>query len=135
MVQIAVLENHSLFRHALKSIFEENAEIRMAGDAEYAEALFRILSRAAVDVALVSVNIPDDTTPIDAVRHIRSEYPKVKILAVANEGTSLIVSAMMKAGISGYIGKRQANRNELETAIRDIAEGRQYIGKVDRIEI
>jgi len=134
MVQIAVLESHSIFRHALKLVFENNEKIHIAGDAEYTDALFRILSRTTVDVVLVSINMPDDTSPIEAVRYIRSKYPEVKILALANEGTALIVRAMMKAGISGYIGKRQANRNELETAICDIAAGQQYIGKVDRIQ-
>jgi len=37
----------------------------------------------------------------------------------------------MKAGINGYIGKRQANRAELEKAIRTVAAGEQYTGKVE----
>jgi len=41
------------------------------------------------------------------------------------------VQSLMNAGINGYIGKRQADRVELEKAIRKVAAGGEYIGRVD----
>ena len=55
----------------------------------------------------------------------------MKIFAIANEDTRPIVQSMMKAGINGFIGKRQAKANEFENVIRQVVQGKKYIGRVD----
>ena len=54
-----------------------------------------------------------------------------EIFAMASEDTRPIVQSMMKTGINGFIGKRQAAADEFEKAIRKIAAGEQYIGRID----
>ena len=131
MVRIAVLDSHQLFRLAIITLFEHNPEIDVKGDTGSTTALFNILTQKKVDIVLLSVNQCDDILYMDIARRIRRNYPTVKILAVANEGVNATVQSMMKEGINGYIGKRQAGRYELEKAIRIVASGGRYIGKVE----
>ena len=126
-----VFDEHMLFRFGVKLAFENIADIHIAGEASHVAALLGILAQTAVDVVLLGVNIPNDSSYIDVTRHIRSDYPAAKILAVANEDTFNTVQSLMDAGINGYIGKRQANSIELEKAIRKVAAGSEYIGRID----
>jgi DNA-binding NarL/FixJ family response regulator len=131
MIQTAVLEEHVYFRLGIRFTFEGNPYIRIVGEANNGADFFKLLARTGADVALVGVNNPDDRSCVDTVCRLRLNYPDLKILAVANEDTAQVVQSMMKAGINGYIGKRQADSAELEKAIRTVAAGGQYIGRID----
>ena len=131
MIQLVIFEEQTIFRFGVKNAFEDNPDIRVTGEAGYETALFDVLSHTAADVVLLGINMPDDSSCVDVAHHIRHLYPAAKILAVANEDTSAAVQSLMDVGINGYIGKRQADRFELEKAIRKVAAGGEYIGKID----
>ena len=131
MLRLVVLENSLFFRLGIKEVFKGKPDICVAGDANINAALLGLLAYTPTDVVLIGVDTPNDTIYVNVTHHIRRNYPQIKILAIANEGTAHIVQSMIKAGINGFIGKRQANRYELEIATRKIAGGGQYIGKID----
>ena len=126
---IIVWDNYQLYSMALSS-FVHRFDYQLAGVAASVEDIFRLLSCKKVDMALLGVNLPD-TGYADVVRRIRSDYPAVKILANANEGTAEIINAMMDAGMNGYIGKRQTNEHTFLEAIEKVMNGERYIGRVD----
>ena len=131
MIRLVIFEEQTFFRYGIKNALEDNPDIRVAGEADYETALFDVLAHTVADVVLLGINIPDDSSCIDVAHHIRHNYPAAKILAVANEDTYTAVQSLMDAGINGYIGKRQADRFELEKAIRKVAAGGKYIGKIE----
>ena len=131
MIRLVIFEAQTFFRFGVKNALEDNPSIRVAGEADYKTALYDLLAHTAADVVLLGINIPDDSSCIEVVHHIRYNYPNAKILALANENTTKAVHSLMDAGINGYIGKRQANRIELEKAIRKVAAGGEYIGRID----
>jgi len=131
MIRLVIFEEQTFYRFGVKNALENNPDIRVAGEADYKTALFDVLAHTAADVVLLGINIPDDASCIDVTHLIRHNYPDTKILAVANEDTSKTVQSLMDAGINGYIGKRQADRVELEKAIRKVAAGGKYIGRID----
>ena len=131
MVHIVILEDHQLYCFGLKYHFESNPDFRIAGDARTSADFFRLLDDTPANMALIGVNLPDRNNCSDVVRRLRKTYPAIKIFAIVSEDTRPIVQSMMKAGINGYIGKRQAIPDEFENAIRKIAAGEQYIGRID----
>ena len=131
MIRLVIFEEQTFFRFGMKNALEDKHDIRVTGEAYYERALFDVLAHTAADIVLLGINIPDDSSSIDIAHHIRHNYPDAKILAVANEDTSKTVQSLMDAGINGYIGKRQADCVELEKAIRTVAAGGEYIGKID----
>ena len=131
MLRLIIIENSIFFRIGIKTAFKGNPAMYITGEASNDAALSGLLAGTPADVVLLGVNRPDDTAYLDVTRYIRCHYPVVKILAVANEDTARIVQSMMEAGINGFIGKRQADRVELEKAIRRVAAGEEYIGRID----
>ena len=131
MIRLVIFEEHTFFRLGIKNALEDKPDISVVGEAGYETALFELLAHTAVDVVLLGINVLDDSFCIDVVHHIRYNYPYAKILTIANEDTSKTVQSLMDAGINGYIGKRQADRFELEKAVRKVAAGGEYIGRID----
>jgi len=131
MVQIIILEDNTFFRIGVKYAFEGNPEIHVAADKCKDAAFFGLLERTPADVVLLGVNRPDDADCLTIVRQIRHDFPAVKILAVVDQDATRMIQALMKAGVNGYIGARQADRDELEKAIRKVAAGEKYIGTID----
>jgi len=131
MLRLIIVENSIFFRLGIKEVFEGNPDIYIAGETSNDTGLSGLLARTPADVVLLGVNRPDDLVYVDVTHHINRHYPATKILALANEDTAHIVQSMMEAGINGFIGKRQANHYELEKAIRKIAAGGEYFGKID----
>ena len=126
MIQTVILENHEFFRIGVKTVFKDNTDIRIMGEASSDKGFIRLLDYTRADVALMAVNTPYDKWCVDVVYFIRKKHPHLKILAIANENTERVVQSMIEAGINGYIGKRQTNREELEKAIRTVAAGGEY---------
>ena len=131
MIQTVILENHTFFRLGVKNVFEDNPDICITGEATNGEDFIKLLDCTQADVALMAVNTPEDYWCVDVVCFLRKKHPDLKILVIANEDTAQVVQSMMEAGINGYIGKRQTNREELEKAIRTVAAGGEYIGRID----
>lgn len=132
MIRLIVLIKDELYSDGVKFHFEGNPDMCVAGEAAGSNDFLQLLGNTPADVALLGVNNPDDHSRVDLASHIRRTYPALKILAVANEGTAKIVQSMKKAGINGYIGRKQTTRRELANAIRTVAAGKQYAGKVDK---
>jgi two-component system response regulator NreC len=66
---------------------------------------------------------------VEIARRLRSEYPDLKILAVSAENTADTITAMLEAGIHGFISKQRSSANELIEAIRMVADGVEYFGR------
>ena len=132
MIRLVVFETYPLFHIGLKVIFTGNSHIYMAGSTSDAATLFPLLTGKPEEVILLGVNPCDNNMCIDVARRIRRDYPLLKILAFADEGTEQTIRKMMKSGINGFIGKWQANSNELGKAIQQVAAGEEYIGMVNR---
>jgi len=128
MIQLAVLDEQTMFLHGIRYAFDGNHCIHVVGESHNDVSLFEIIAQAPVDVILLCVNTPKDISYTNIVRYIHHDYPTVKILVVANEDTDQIVHSLMQTGINGYISKRQANCQELEKAIHIVAAGGIYIG-------
>jgi len=132
MKHIVILENHQAYGEGIRYYFQSNPEFQLEGIASTGAEFFKILANTPADMALVGVNLPDENNYADLALRLKKEYPTIKTLAIVSEDTETIVQSMMKAGIKGYIGKRQANPQELGIALQLVASGNKYIGQIDK---
>jgi Response regulator containing a CheY-like receiver domain and an HTH DNA-binding domain len=132
MIRLVVFETYPLFHLGIKSALKDDNHIYVAGNAFDITTLFSLLTGTPEEVILLGVNPCDNNISVDVVRCIRHDYPMLKILAFADEGTEHTIRLMMKDGINGFIGKWQANCYELGKAIQQVASEEEYIGEIDR---
>jgi len=132
MIQVIVLNSELLCHDEVKFFFAGDPDICVTGEATNRKDFVRLLVDYPADVVLMDVNSPEDRSRVEVVCRIRRDFPALKILVVAGEGTTKMVRLMRKAGINGYIGREQTTRKELQKAIRKVAAGEQYIGRVQK---
>jgi DNA-binding NarL/FixJ family response regulator len=131
MTRLVTFDPQVIFGFGIKTVVKTFPDFQVVGEATGVAGLLRILIRMPADIVLIGINVPDNKDDIDTACLLREMYPHVKILAVASEDTAPVVEAMRKAGINGYIGKRQADAAELEKAIRIVAAGGEYFGTIE----
>jgi DNA-binding NarL/FixJ family response regulator len=79
------------------------------------------------DVILLDINLPD-MNGLGVARRMKSAAPSAEILLLSEHDLLPMVPQGLRAGASGYVLKSDAP-HELATAIRQVHEREQYIGR------
>ena len=128
IIQVIVVDDHTLFRMGLAAIFHAgHPNIRIVAEAEDGKTLFALLPSTTADIVLLDINLPD-MSGVEIARRLRKEYPALKILAISAENTAETIEAMLEIGIDGFISKQKSNANELAEAIHAVMDGLEYFG-------
>jgi DNA-binding NarL/FixJ family response regulator len=133
MIRTVIFENQPFFCDGLECALKDNPDICVVGKADNSRTFIKLIAETTADVALIGVNAPDLVGCINIIRHLKTEHPRIKILALANNTTVKLVESMWGEGVEGYISKRYATREELEIAIRKLAAGEIHTGEINGI--
>ena len=129
MIQIIIVDDHTLFRMGLKAAFKTDCpDICVTGEADSGERLFTLPALPAADLVLLDINLPG-MGGVETACRLRSDYPAIKILAVSAENSAKTVQAILETGIDGFISKQYGDIDELARAIRTVISGLEYFGR------
>jgi DNA-binding NarL/FixJ family response regulator len=128
LINLAIVDDHSLFRKTLKHYLSEQKNINVAVQAADILELLNKLKHSSIDVLLMDIFLPE-LRGNEALTVIRNEYPDIKILALSMCGDMNLISDLLDGGIHGYILKSE-EPEELLQAIRVVADNRLYRNKV-----
>ncbi|OFY93954.1 MAG: hypothetical protein A3K10_14905 [Bacteroidetes bacterium RIFCSPLOWO2_12_FULL_31_6] len=125
-IKILLADDHQIIRNGIKLMLKKNVEFEIVSEASSGEEVISYLERNSnrVDVILMDINMPG-MGGIKATEIITQNYKNIKILALTMHSEETFITSMMKAGALGYILK-EANTNELITAINTVASGKKY---------
>lgn len=112
-----------MFAQGLESLLRD--EFDFLGTAENGEQLVEASLRQNPDVILVDISMPV-LNGFDAVRKIREHGSTAKIIFLTMHDDATLLAEAFRCGASGYILK-QAAGEELVNAIREVAEGNNYV--------
>jgi DNA-binding NarL/FixJ family response regulator len=96
-------------------------------------ALRAALAQLLPDLLIVDVTMPH-FEPIGAIREIRQEYPKLRILVVSAHDDDVYVQGLLREGVDGYHLKEQP-LNDLRLAVAYVLAGKRWISSplVDKL--
>lgn len=127
MINVILVDDHPLMRLGVKaSLMSYKDEINVAGEASSADELFSILPDKKVDVVLLDIQMPGMSCE-DAVRKLKKDFPKLKILILSSINEDEIIYRLIKVGIDGFVPKT-TNIEKIKTAIRNVYSGLSYYG-------
>jgi DNA-binding NarL/FixJ family response regulator len=124
-IRVLVADDHALFRRALTSVFDDEADIELVGEANDGEEAIRMAAELAPDVILMDVRMPK-VLGIDAARQIKVDQPSTRIVMLTNSDEEEDLFEAIKAGASGYLLK-EIEPTEIAQAIRQIHDGHSLL--------
>jgi two-component system response regulator NreC len=124
-ITVLVADDHKIIREGLRRMIENEDDMVLLGEAEDGRTIVRLARKLTPDVIIMDVCMPN-MNGIVATRLIRSEFPKIKVIALSMYDDSRFVLNMLKVGASGYLVK-DCSFTELAQAIRTVVANKAYI--------
>jgi len=102
--RILIVDDHQMYRDALKKLINREADMEVVGEAENGEKAITLTRELLPDVILMDVKMPI-MDGAEATTRILNELPSMKILALSIYADDEFMANMMRAGTVGYILK------------------------------
>jgi NarL family two-component system response regulator LiaR len=125
-INVALTDDHRVVSHALRSFFESFPDIRVAGIAASGEELLARLAEWLPDVAVVDLLMPGGIDGVETTRRVVQSFPSVRVIALTASTDEARMTAVLRAGASGYV-RKDADPELLLKAVRSVAQGRSFI--------
>jgi DNA-binding NarL/FixJ family response regulator len=122
---VLLADDHQLMRQGLRSMLDEQENLRVVAEADEGRTAVRLAKELRPDLVIMDVTMPD-LNGFDATRQIRSENPRVKVIALSMHAERQFVMEMLGAGASGYLPK-DCPFDELLAAISAVMRGDTFL--------
>lgn len=124
MINIVIVEDHTLFREGIKSLLAANEQFNIIAEFANGKAFIDALFDYDIDVVLIDINMPI-MNGIEATQTAKIKRPDIKFIALSMNSDQKYYYEMIKAGASGFVLK-EATTDELEKAIIDVMNNESF---------
>jgi DNA-binding NarL/FixJ family response regulator len=109
-IKILVVDDHTIVRQGLARLLEEQADIRVVGEATNGRKAVDLAKELKPDVVIMDIAMPR-MNGIEAVKRIRKHLPKTKILILSMYSHEHYIHELLESGVSGYLLKDSSGRD------------------------
>ena len=124
-IRILLVEDQNILREGLRALLDTQPGLEVIGEAENRYEVLQLVEELSPDVVLLAIP-QSEPEGIEVIRSIASQMPRVKVIALTGDRGSRFVTDMFRAGASGLV-LTDCSLNELDRAIRTVANGRKYL--------
>ena len=125
IINIMIVDDHSLMREGLARILELEENIRVIAKAASGSEAIEMYKNSNVDVVLLDINMPN-MNGIDTLRHLKNMDNKAKIIMLTIYDEREYLVETLNLGANGYMLK-DSEASSLVTAIINVYDGGSYI--------
>ena len=124
--KILIVDDHDIFREALKNYINDMKDMTIAGEATNPKDACHLASAADFDLVLLDIGF-QARTGFSIIYDIKNKKPYLPVLVCSLLPEKYFGPAAIRAGASGYIMK-DTMPNEIASAIRQVVHGGVYFG-------
>lgn len=127
MYRILIVEDHPLFRSAIKQLLTKalgKVAVSEAGDAQ--EALHLVLNQA-LDMAILDINLPG-RSGTDLLVDLKRASAGLRVLVLSMFPEEQYAVRVFKAGANGYL-RKNVDPGEVVRAVKKILAGEEYVSE------
>ncbi len=127
MIRVAVVDDHPHVAIALRAMLGEIPDIQLVAEARRGSEAAALVRKTRPDVLLLDMFIEPEFDALSAVRHLRADFPELKICLLSAYLEPARVRDLLQAGVYGYILKDDDYVSRIDTIIRDLVAGEMYL--------
>lgn len=127
MSTILIADHHPITREGIRSLLSGQQELTVIGNVTNGVDLFKSLKLHSPEVLVIEIDLPE-INGITALRTIKTEFPRIKMLVYSCHPEEMYALSAIKAGASGYLSKTATAEN-LHNAIQQVARGGIFLNK------
>src|SRR5436190_13028420 len=121
MIAVGIVEDDAGIRRSLEWLLKSSPEFSCAGACASAEEAWRVLPKAAPEIVLMDINLPNHSG-IECTARLKEMLPSTQVVMITVYAETEKVFNALRAGASGYILKRATPERILQ-AIREVHAG------------
>lgn len=126
-VQIALLDDHPLFRQGMRYILQSLPFVESVVEAGTYAELLALCRQRLPDVLLLDLQMPGMDGP-EVAERLLAEFPGLKIIVLSMFSADKFITQMMKLGARGYLPK-DVGQQELTQALEAVLTTGNYFSE------
>lgn len=129
-VSIFLVDDHAIYRAGIRAHLQEAGCFtpKIIGEAgSGAEFSAALKSGLIPELIILDIVLPD-TTGVEIARHLKNNYPEIKIIMLSSEVSPELIHELLDIGVEGYLGKL-AQIEDIKTAVCSVMGGVPYYGR------
>lgn len=123
-MNIYIVDDHQIVIDGLEVMLGFESDFEIVGTQSDSSKVIEDLQKLAVDILLTDTNMPK-LSGAELTKQVRSQFPRIRILALSMNTEGESIREMVAAGVNGYVLKH-SSKQELILAIKTVAEGKKY---------
>lgn len=124
MIRIALVDDHSLFRHGLKMLLDMCPDFEVVADAASGEEFLEQITSTRPDVVFMDYAMPGLNGAQTTARAL-AIYPDMKVITLSMFGDSVYYTEMVECGAKGFMLK-DSGFDEVVEAVETVRSGGSY---------
>ncbi len=125
MLSILVVEDHALFREALRGVVQALGATEVIEARDFAQACARLAQEPPIDLLLLDLRLPD-RCGLGTVRELRSLHPALPLVVISADEDPQSMREALDMGVMGYIPK-SASREVMLRALALVLAGEIFV--------
>jgi DNA-binding NarL/FixJ family response regulator len=125
--KILIADDHEILLDSLSMLFDSIEGVEVVATAHNGFEALEKLEKYEIDLLVCDLHMPFMDGIVTTTK-VKDKHPHTKVLMLSMAEDAYNIRRAMLAGVSGYLSKK-VKKKELETALKNIAEGRNYFGE------
>jgi len=123
--RVMIVDDHPIVREGYSHLIERQDDLQVCAEADCkVEAIKKIMDDPP-DLIIVDISLKDGSG-LELMKDIKSQFKKIKMLAVSMHDEKLFAERSIRAGALGYVNKQQAPEQLIE-AIYRVLDGKVFL--------
>lgn len=127
MIRIALIDDHSLFRHGLKMLLSSHPDFEVVCDVSSGEEFLAVLHECRPDVAFMDYAMPG-MNGAQATQRALESMPSLNVITLSMFGENAYYSHMVSVGAKGFLLK-DSDFTEVVEAVTTVYNGGTYFSE------
>lgn len=133
MIDLLLVDDHTIFRAGLKRLISDEPDMRVTDEAPDGATALTKIRAGHYDVVVLDINMAG-RSGLDTLAAIRAEKPHLAVLILSMYNEEQYALLALRARANAYLSK-DVKPDELLLAIRQVAKGGRYVSPSTAVSV